>query len=770
MAVSPAGAGTTSPAAGTHTYEYGDVVPIEATPATGWQFDYWEGDITGSANPDTVTMTGDKTVTAVFTKIPVTLTMAISPAGAGAGTTTPSAGTHTYYEGDIVDISASPSAGWQFDHWEGSLSGSTNPTTITMDSDKAVTAVFTRIPHDLTMQVTGQGTTIPSAGTHTYYEGDIVDISASPSAGWQFDHWEGGLSGSTNPKSIMMTSDKTVRAVFFALEPSIGIVKEASAATATVGDTITYTYTVTNTGKVTLTDVSATDDVLGAVVLGATALGPGESTSGTLSYTVQESDLPWPLVNSVTVVGTSPLGESIEGVSPPIIVHLLPAKEPMIDITITVDRVTARVNDAVTYTYTVTNRGDTKLTNVRVSDNLLGVIGFGKTTLLPGESTTGSATYIVQESDLPGPLKNVATASATDAFGAMAMDQASATVTLEQVDEAEKAIEEALEGKVVISEVAWAGTPSDPWGEWIELRNLGTAPVDLTDWTLRWRRKHPSNPEQSRWKVIALSGALMPAAVSARGHGARRSPPSVRIVKNDRDDISWWVLCELQEKDEGCYLLERWHDATVSNIAADLIYGAEEPYDMGLSDLGDIVELLDDEEQIIDTANAFEAEEDGWPAGSAITSATMERVDLLGPDVPDNWCTNLGIISNGLDPLGGLLLGTPGVTNSVVLAEVGLLSDLQPTECSQGKPVRVGLELPKESKKDAGWPRIIVVDELARAGGDGGYQTSYSFSGHYEAQTYWLDIDTSGLPPGRYNLWIVCGEGKTLLVPITVVP
>ena len=190
---------------------------------------------------------------------------------------------------------------------------------------------------------------------------------------------------------------------------------------------------------------------------------------------------------------------------------------------------------------------------------------------------------------------------------------------------------------------------------------------------------------------------------------------------------------------------------------------------MELSNLGDIVELLNDEGQIIDSANAFESEEDGWPAGNAITSATMERVDLMGPDIPDNWCTNLGIISNGLDPLGGLLLGTPGTTNSGVLAEVALL-DLQPTECSQGLPIRVGLELPKESKKDAGWPRIIVADELAGAGGDGGYQTRCSFSLHHEAQSYWLDIDTSGLSPGRNNFWIVCGEGKTLLVSITVVP
>jgi VCBS repeat-containing protein len=66
MAVSPAGAGTTSPAVGAHTYGYGDVVPIEASPSTEWKFDHWEGDVTGSTNPDSVTMDGSKSVTAVF--------------------------------------------------------------------------------------------------------------------------------------------------------------------------------------------------------------------------------------------------------------------------------------------------------------------------------------------------------------------------------------------------------------------------------------------------------------------------------------------------------------------------------------------------------------------------------------------------------------------------------------------------------------------------------------------------------------------------------
>jgi hypothetical protein len=57
--------------------------------------------------------------------------------------------------------------------------------------------------------------------------------------------------------------------------------------------------------------VSASDDNLGPVTLTSTSLAPDASTSGELKYTVQESDLPGPLANSVTATGTPPAGEDV---------------------------------------------------------------------------------------------------------------------------------------------------------------------------------------------------------------------------------------------------------------------------------------------------------------------------------------------------------------------------------------------------------------------------------------------------------------------------
>ena len=71
-----------------------------------------------------------------------TLTVAVSPAG--KGTTSPSVGAHSYAPG-VVTLTANAIAGWQFDHWSGTNNNAANPTTVTMNTNKSVTAYFTQI-------------------------------------------------------------------------------------------------------------------------------------------------------------------------------------------------------------------------------------------------------------------------------------------------------------------------------------------------------------------------------------------------------------------------------------------------------------------------------------------------------------------------------------------------------------------------------------------------------------------------------------------------
>jgi uncharacterized repeat protein (TIGR02543 family) len=103
------------------SFAWGTVVTLEAVPAAGWQFDNWSGDLAGSANPDTITMDADKSVTANFSQIFHTLDLT----GVGTGSVTvdgtpralPWSGSFAW--GTVVTLEAVPAPGWQFDNWSG---------------------------------------------------------------------------------------------------------------------------------------------------------------------------------------------------------------------------------------------------------------------------------------------------------------------------------------------------------------------------------------------------------------------------------------------------------------------------------------------------------------------------------------------------------------------------------------------------------------------------------------------------------------------------
>jgi hypothetical protein len=120
--------------------------------------------------------------------------------------------------GTEVTLTAVASEGYEFDQWSGSLSGSENPTAITMDSDKEVTAYFTQITYILTVGVSLNGggavTLEPSPPAGGYVDGTEVTLIAVASEGYEFDHWSGALSGSENQTVITMDSEKEVTAHF----------------------------------------------------------------------------------------------------------------------------------------------------------------------------------------------------------------------------------------------------------------------------------------------------------------------------------------------------------------------------------------------------------------------------------------------------------------------------------------------------------------------------------------------------------------------------
>ena len=199
------GSGSTTPSTGSHQYAEGTVVNISATPSPGWQFDSWTGDVANPSSPTTsVTVDSSKTVTANFSQIMHTLTMQVI----GCGTSTPIVGDHDYAQGTVVDISA--------DNWTGDVANPASAiTTVTVDAGKTLTANFSQIMHTLTMQVSGSGSTTPAVGAYQYAEGTVVDITATPSAGWQFDVWTGDVANPGSPNTtVTMDTSKTLTANF----------------------------------------------------------------------------------------------------------------------------------------------------------------------------------------------------------------------------------------------------------------------------------------------------------------------------------------------------------------------------------------------------------------------------------------------------------------------------------------------------------------------------------------------------------------------------
>jgi hypothetical protein len=80
----------------------------------------------------------------------VTYTLSTISLPAQGGTVAPASGVQA--QNASVSVTATPAAGWAFVRWEGDLSGSSNPATVTMNSDKAVVAVFEQVSNVETLQ------------------------------------------------------------------------------------------------------------------------------------------------------------------------------------------------------------------------------------------------------------------------------------------------------------------------------------------------------------------------------------------------------------------------------------------------------------------------------------------------------------------------------------------------------------------------------------------------------------------------------------------
>ncbi|MBU4234741.1 MAG: DUF11 domain-containing protein [Proteobacteria bacterium] len=183
-----------------------------------------------------------------------------------------------------------------------------------------------------------------------------------------------------------------------------------------VGDAITWTYVVTNTGNADLSGVTVTDDKIGAITCPQTTLAVAESMTCTATGTAVAGQY----ANIGSVVASPPSGSAVSDSDPS---HYLAASTttPAIDIEKATNGQDAdtgsgpviAVGNAVTWTYVVTNTGNAALTSVTVTDDKIGAISCPKTALALAESMTCTA----MGTTVAGQYTNLGSVTATPPSG-----------------------------------------------------------------------------------------------------------------------------------------------------------------------------------------------------------------------------------------------------------------------------------------------------------------------------------------------------------------
>ncbi len=211
------------------------------------------------------------------------------------------------------------------------------------------------------------------------------------------------------------------------------------------GDAIAYSFTVSNTGTTTLTDAAIEDALLGGALecadLAAASIAPGDDADcGPIDYTLMQEDVDAGVVrNAASVTASAPRGPVSDDAEATVSLAVAngislakTAGEPM-----DVDGDGALgAGDVVEYSFTVTNTGTTTLTDIAVSDPMLGgdvdCAPAEGSALAPGESVEcDPVEYVLTSEDIDaGVVRNTASVTAAAPRGDVA-DTASAETTIE---------------------------------------------------------------------------------------------------------------------------------------------------------------------------------------------------------------------------------------------------------------------------------------------------------------------------------------------------
>lgn len=201
-------------------FSEGQVVELTATPNPGAEFGGWGGACSGTQATCTVTMSANRDVSATFTGAQETLNVTLEGSGAGTVTTDPAGldcGTTCvadFDRGTMIRVIATPMAGSNFTGFSGACTG-TADCELTMNMSHAVTATFDgdAFPVTVTKTGMGQGTVTSAPGgincgatcTASFGSGQLVELTAVPSASFVFLGWGGDCASAMTMSACPLT-------------------------------------------------------------------------------------------------------------------------------------------------------------------------------------------------------------------------------------------------------------------------------------------------------------------------------------------------------------------------------------------------------------------------------------------------------------------------------------------------------------------------------------------------------------------------------------
>ncbi|SDJ09592.1 conserved repeat domain-containing protein [Frankineae bacterium MT45] len=294
---------------------------------------------------------------------------------------------------------------------------------------------------------------VTCTATYTSSQADVDNGSITNSA----------FASAQTPGGATVNSIPSTSTVAVTQNPALTVLKTVSRSSVTAaGQALSYTFTVTNSGNVSVSAIAITDPMFAgpnAPVCAATSLSPGHSTTCTANYTTTQDDIDAGQIrNTATASGTDPLGQPVT--SAPSTVTVQAQQNPsLLLVKSALSQSIDTVGQAVTYAFAVTNTGNVTISNLTLADTFVAPAGPAAdavcpvTLLAPGASTTCLATYTSTQADFDaGIITNTATASGLDPQGNPAASNPSTAVVV-----ANDSLSLVLQKTVTPSQITTAG-------------------------------------------------------------------------------------------------------------------------------------------------------------------------------------------------------------------------------------------------------------------------------------------------------------------------